>query len=193
MSRSNDEYGVTLIWLTIEATVLRASPGTFVEGHIRLQNENYIGLVCWNFFNAVIKRRRLPDDWTWVAGGEGQSAGTGKQRKTIKDAGAEDDEVSVESADNGDEVPTSAQALPLASQDDAEYLGHFVDGQRKRIDELVRFKIKNYECAPSNERERGFISLEGSLLDDEADRVADEKVMAEFKAATKMKRSGRMG
>lgn len=46
-----------------------------LEGHITLQNESILGLLCYNYFNAAIQRDHLPKDWSWD--GEGWTDGAG--------------------------------------------------------------------------------------------------------------------
>ena len=65
MSRSIDEYGVTFVWLTADFLLFQPRRGVQLEGHITLQNESILGLICYNYFNAGIQRDKLPADWTW--------------------------------------------------------------------------------------------------------------------------------
>lgn len=65
--------------------------------------------------------------------------------------------------------------------------GYFVDTQGQRVEGTLRFRVKDYESAPSTDRERGFLSIEGSLLTD----AEDMKVDAEEKAKAKGKGKGR--
>jgi DNA-directed RNA polymerase I subunit RPA43 len=64
-SRSIDEYGVTYVWLTAEFLVFRPKRGTLLEGHVTLQNESILGLLCYNYFNAGIQAEKLAKDWKW--------------------------------------------------------------------------------------------------------------------------------
>lgn len=64
-----------------------------------------------------------------------------------------------------------------------ESSGHYVDAEGNKVEGLVEFTVKDFESAPSSERERGFLSIEGTLLD----QVEDAKVDAEAKAARKPK------
>ena len=64
-AESVDEYSVNYTWITANFLLLRPGRGTQIEGQIRIQNESYIGLICWNMFNANIPRRLVPKDWRW--------------------------------------------------------------------------------------------------------------------------------
>lgn len=66
LCKSIDEYAVSFAWLTAEFTLFKPHRGTYLEGHVNLQNESLLGLVCYNFFNASIDRTRLPKDWNWI-------------------------------------------------------------------------------------------------------------------------------
>lgn len=66
LGQSIDEYAVTYIWLTADFTILRPTPGTRLEGVVTVQNESMLGLICYNYFNATIERRQLPDSWKWI-------------------------------------------------------------------------------------------------------------------------------
>lgn len=154
LARSIDEYATTFVWLTADFTVLRPTKGCWVEGHVNLQNESYLGLVCWNFFNAGIERRRLPKDWQWV----GQtSEGT---------------------AANGADT----------RQGQEESSGYFVDGSGEKVEGLVRFRVRDFESAASTDRERGFLSIEGTLLTEQEDAEMDEEIRSKQKGKSKARR-----
>ena len=80
LSRSIDEYAVAYVWLTAEFITFRPRRGTYLEGYVSLQNESILGLVCYNYFNAVIERDKLPKDWRW----EGDEDSSGKLKKKSK-------------------------------------------------------------------------------------------------------------
>lgn len=63
--------------------------------------------------------------------------------------------------------------------DDVDYasegIGHYVDGDGKKVDGTIRFRVKDIES--SFDRERGFLSIEGTMLgdDEEATLLEGEK------------------
>ncbi|RKF57169.1 DNA-directed RNA polymerase I subunit RPA43 [Erysiphe neolycopersici] len=65
-----DEYGMSWGWLTADFLVLKPKKGTRLEGVISLQNDGFLGVVCWNLFNASIERSKLPRDWKWREAGD---------------------------------------------------------------------------------------------------------------------------
>lgn len=83
LSRCIDEYAVTYIWLTAEFLLFKPRRGTYLEGYVSLQNEGILGLVCYNYFNAVIEREKLPEDWRWEEDGDDVSD-KGQAKRTSK-------------------------------------------------------------------------------------------------------------
>lgn len=147
LAKSIDECGASFIWLTADFLLLRPRRDQWIEGWINLQNESHVGLVCWNLFNASIERQRLPKDWTWSGVGGRMSLKKGAEETSSGDAQAADDD------DRGQ--------------------GYFVDGEGRRIEGLLRFRIKDTEAAYSNDR--GFLNIEGTLLDHEAESMLLER------------------
>ncbi|OJD34474.1 rna polymerase rpb7-like domain-containing protein [Diplodia corticola] len=148
LARSVDEYAVSFVWVTADFVVLRPRKGIWIEGSVNLQNESHLGLVCWNLFSASIDRKRLPEDWAWVAAGEG---------------GADDEE----------EEPEGAGKL-YGDQ------GHFVDAQGKKVDGVIKFRIRDFEASPRTEHDRGFITFEGSLLSADKEKELDEQELEKY-------------
>ena len=56
------ESGPTFIWLTASFLLFRPSRGTFLAGVVSIQNPSLLGLICLNYFNAVVERSKLPKD-----------------------------------------------------------------------------------------------------------------------------------
>ncbi|KAK3049314.1 hypothetical protein LTR09_009492 [Extremus antarcticus] len=77
LGKQLDEYAPSYLWLTATFTLFAPARGTWLEGYVNVQNEEMLGLVCYNYFNAVIEREKLPKDWRWVGDG---TAGAAKRR-----------------------------------------------------------------------------------------------------------------
>ncbi|KAK5171026.1 uncharacterized protein LTR77_004170 [Saxophila tyrrhenica] len=78
LAKSLDEYAPSFLWLTADFLLFKPARGTWMEGWVNLVNEEYIGLVCYNYFNAVIAREKMPEGWRWVEEHErGQEEGGG--------------------------------------------------------------------------------------------------------------------
>lgn len=129
-----DESAAGWCWVTAEFLLLKPDRGAWLKGYVNLQNAGHIGVVCWNLFNASIKRNSLPQDWMWV-GVEDQTAQT-------------------------------ARGMGETYADDGQ--GYFVDGDGKKVDGIVEFRVREIES--SHDRETGFLSIEGTMLDDEAEK-----------------------
>ena len=87
LSRSIDEYAVTYVWLTADFTIFKPRRGTYLEGQVNIQNESMLGLVCYNYFNAVIARDKLPEDWKWVDDEDETGGEQARKRRGVHPAG----------------------------------------------------------------------------------------------------------
>jgi DNA-directed RNA polymerase I subunit RPA43 len=87
LTKSINEYGVSYIWLTAEFVIFRPRRGCLVEGWVGLQSESLLGLVCYNYFNAVVEREKLPGDWRWVDGGDLGGLKTVNRRDIVEGGG----------------------------------------------------------------------------------------------------------
>ena len=155
-ARSVDEYAASFIWLTAEFLVFRPQKGDVIEGFVNLQSENTIGILYWNFFNASIERRFLPRDWRWRSGGM-SARRRGAVRKLKKDAMG-----STESEAEDEEVKEYGNGqMPEVGEDD---VGHFQDGDGKKIEGLLRFYVKHVETSKSADPEHRFLGIEGTML-----------------------------
>jgi len=142
LSRAIEEYAVTYVWLTAEFTVLRPARGSLIEGYVTVQSPNHLGLVCWNLFNANIERRRLSRNWRWQSRGGATRAAS-------------------------DSIRREGSAAP--GQDDGE--GHFVDENGVKVEGMVEFRLRDFDIAPEMGKEKGFTSIEGTMLSDEEEKI----------------------
>lgn len=69
-------------------------------------------------------------------------------------------------------------------------IGYYVDGEGKRIDGTIKFRVKDTES--SHDRERGFFSIEGTMLDTKEEKKLLETEKASWKA-TKVGAGRRLG
>lgn len=143
LARNVDEGAASWCWVTAEFLVFRPDRGAWLEGYVNLQNAGHVGVVCWNLFNANIKRDSLPPAWRWV-GPEEQVAEEG-------DVFAEDGQ------------------------------GYFVDGEGKKIEGMVKFRVREIES--SHDKETGFLNIEGTMLDDKAEKELVRRERENHKAS----------
>lgn len=66
-------------------------------------------------------------------------------------------------------------ASSFQRQDEGE--GHFVDDTGKEVEELLKFRIKDFENTPSIGKDKGIMSILGTLLDDAEERSLDEAAL----------------
>ncbi|KAL9132206.1 MAG: hypothetical protein Q9217_000010 [Psora testacea] len=152
-ARSINEYAASFVWLTAEFLIFDPRKGDVIEGYINLQNENSIGLVCWNFFSASIERKRLPSDWRWISGGTSAGNRKEKLKGASLDGGVDVDQEDRKEEDQSNEV------------EDAE--GHFQDGNGTRVGGLVQFTVETVDTSGSMYRENSFLTIHGSMLDED--------------------------
>ncbi|KAK0509281.1 hypothetical protein JMJ35_008652 [Cladonia borealis] len=159
-AKSIDEYAPSFIWLTAEFLVFKPTKGTLIEGYVNLQNESNLGLVCWNFFNASIGRKRLPKGWKWIAGGLKPTT-----RRKLKKA--------AESAETDSEEDETDEKEAEDTPEDTQ--GYFQDENGQKVEGVVRFTVKDVETSRSMDRDTSFLSLEGTMLNDEEERDLQEQ------------------
>ena len=135
----HSEYAVPSIWLTVDLILLRPNRQCFVTGWINLVTESHIGLICWNLFSASIPAYYLPSDWEWI-----ESKAKETYSLTEKHC------ANVEKRTNKDTDVTE---------------GYFLDSSGKRVEGWLTFRVENFDITSVEKYgEKGFISLEGSLL-----------------------------
>lgn len=172
LARSIDEYAASFIWVTADFLLFRPERGNVLEGWINLQNEGSIGLVCLNFFNASIERKRLPREWGWVSRVGGRSHRTNTKKL------------------NGGILSNESEEEEPRTSGIRDVEGQFQDGAGNPVEGLIRFRIKDIETSKSTEREHRFLSIEGTMLSER-----DEKELQEQEAIRvqrrELKRKGR--
>jgi len=143
LATSMDEYAAPMIWLIADFALLRPERGSTLKGSVRVQNQSWLGLMCWNYFNAGIPKVRLPKGWKWIDDHDNQDID-------------EDDEEEAGEKKNDD-----------------SQLGYWINGDGKKVEGVVEFRLRDFESAHGTDRDRGFISLEGTLLSEEEDKKVD--------------------
>lgn len=170
LAKTADEYGVLYVYLTATFLVFRPRRGQALDGWVNVQSEGFLGAVVLNLFSVGIERKRLPTNWRWVPPGEEdeESETTGKDATT-------DDESSNERAPPGFDPATelfqpaalAADELNIGGDDEDEdeaSTGHFQSVSGHRVRGNVRFRVVDIDVIPGSERDRGFLSIEGTML-----------------------------
>ncbi|MCJ1272821.1 hypothetical protein MMC21_000610 [Puttea exsequens] len=159
-ARAIDEYAASFIWLTVDVVVFKPQKGDVIEGYVNLQNESNIGLLCWNFFNASIGKKRLGIGWNWIDGGMKPS------KWKLKKGGK---------GENTDSEDNDEERLSKEDPIDEDVQGYFEDSQGKKIEGMLRFRVKNIETSRSTDRETGFLSIEGTALNEDDETNLQEQ------------------
>lgn len=65
-------------------------------------------------------------------------------------------------------------------EQDAAGQGHFVDAAGTKVSGLIKFRIRDFETSPRTENDRGFITIEGSLLPADKEKELDEQELQKY-------------
>lgn len=185
LATTANEYGVLYVYLTATFLVLRPQRGQILEGWANVQSEGFLGAVALNLFSVGIERKRLPANWQWIPPGDEQEKA--KSKSSIASATASEDEFEPPAFDAEKEhftaVTLASNGNPLAStldqdaaddSDSAE--GYFQSVSGHRVRGTVRFRVVDVDVIPGTERDRGFMSVEGTMLSPEEEaRVAQDE------------------
>ncbi|KAK4167871.1 hypothetical protein QBC43DRAFT_125550 [Cladorrhinum sp. PSN259] len=172
---SVDEYAVGFGWLTFDAQLFVPARGKWMEGVVQLQSEGHIGVVCWNKFNASIEARRLPEGWRWVD--------LAKSSKHITFESEDQEEV----ADEQEKASDVLDGEELQVVEQMHTTGYWVNEQGRKVSGKLRFRIKNFDVGQAGDY--GYLSIEGTCLDEEAERT----LAAEERASEKRRRAKQSG
>ncbi|KAL4743039.1 hypothetical protein BDV11DRAFT_179421 [Aspergillus similis] len=195
------EYGVMYVYLTATFLVFRPQRGQILEGWVNVQSEGFLGAVVLNLFSVGIERKRLPSSWKWIPPGEEEKNESGTTTNPNSD---EDDDGTPStpfdpekehfnpvplasdsnpfSYDQGQVVDATTGAIgQLEGEDgttDQDFLeGHFQSVSGHRVRGTIKFRVVDIDVIPGTERDRGFLSLEGTMLSEEEESkvVEDER------------------
>lgn len=146
LAKSVDEYAASYVWITADFLVFSPKRGNSIEGWINIQNQGSLGLLCWNFFNVHIERKRLPKDWSWVSRISRSTLGASQE---------------INEAAHGGETQIREEGYQQAVSVGE---GCFQDRHGKRVEGLVRFRVRDVESSRSLDRENSFLSILGTML-----------------------------
>lgn len=154
LARSINEYAVSYTWVTADFTVFRPAKGAIIEGHITVQNESHVALLCWNLFNASIEAKRLASSWRWIGAPGPRGGGKSRQSQPVH---LEDSVV----------------------DEDGIIEGYYVDNRGTKVEETVKFTVRDFETSAQDfGKDKGYMSIEGTLLTEE-----EEEQLAKTEAA----------
>lgn len=163
-------YAPPFAWLTADLHLFVPSRGAWMEGEINLQSEGHVGVVCFDKFNASISRRSLPRGWTWVEQPDDEV-------EEEEPAAEEDPFVEGQEAAGGEGGKKAEEVPQLRSS------GYWLDQNGDKVTGKIYFRIKNFSSGSTGDYT--YLSLQGTMLDDEAEResVAEEKAIEKARRA----------
>jgi DNA-directed RNA polymerase I subunit RPA43 len=169
MARSADEYGVLYVYLTATFLIFRPQRGQTLEGWVNVQSEGFMGAVVLNLFSVGIERKRLPTSWTWVAPGEdGETS-----ESAVKDLTTDDESGANSVPPSFDAEKELFQPAALAAdeldiegeaEEEEDASGHFQSVSGHKVRGNIKFRVVDIDVIPGSERDRGFLSIEGTML-----------------------------
>ncbi|OOQ87350.1 putative RNA polymerase I subunit Rpa43 [Penicillium brasilianum] len=169
MARSADEYGVLYVYLTATFLVFRPQRGQLLEGWVNVQSEGFLGAVVLNLFSVGIERKRLPTSWTWVPPGEdGEMPDNAVNDLTTDDENGANAVPPTFDAEKEMFQPAALAADELDIEGEAEEeeaaSGHFQSISGHTVRGNIKFRVVDIDVIPGSERDRGFLSIEGTML-----------------------------
>jgi len=175
-TKVGEEFGACWAWLTATFLVFKPEGGDELKGWTNVLSEGFIGVVCYNYFQAAVGKSRIPKSWTWTGASR-------RQRKTPRKGRLNDsDEPSQEAA-------ADSQETVVAREDDAfeDGVGTFLDDYGSQIPETMGIRVADLEIVPAAERGKWSLQIEGTLLNEEEE--AEVRVEERQKYENRMSRS----
>jgi DNA-directed RNA polymerase I subunit RPA43 len=163
LATTADEYGVLYVYLTATFLVFRPKRGQILDGWVNVQSEGFLGAVVFNLFSVGIERKRLPSNWKWVPPGEEAETPATTDEESGSDQGMAGFDAEKEMFQP---ASLAAEEIPLDGEDEDEsaHSGYFQSVSGHRVRGSVRFRVVDVDIIPGSERDRGFLSIEGTML-----------------------------
>jgi len=181
LARTADEFGVSWVWLTVTLLVFRPERGDELFGWTNVTSEGFVGLVSYNYFQTAVGGSRIPQDWKWNGPTRENMKGNRKKGRKGKLGGHD------QNTQDQDELGNEEQH----SQDTrtSNDLGMFTDGGGSAIDGTLRFRVVDTEVVPGHDRQKLSLQIDGTLLDDEAEKRALSEDRAKFERSQQRSQS----
>ncbi|EYE94941.1 DNA-directed RNA polymerase I subunit RPA43 [Aspergillus ruber CBS 135680] len=194
LATSANEYGVLYVYLTATFLVFRPQRGQILEGWVNVQSEGFLGAVVLNLFSVGIERKRLPTTWKWIPPGEEAPTANKTDDESDTDSAAKDFDPEKEhftpvslASDANPLSETTPNPVPEGQEEgeDESAEGYFQSVSGHRVRGTVRFRVLDVDVIPGTDRERGFMSIEGSMLSrEEEERVVEDEKNGILSTAT---------
>ncbi|KAL2009335.1 hypothetical protein VTN00DRAFT_7529 [Thermoascus crustaceus] len=183
------EYGVLYVYLTATFLVFRPQRGQILEGWVNVQSEGFLGAVVYNLFSVGVERRRLPADWKWIPPGEEEKDLESQTPKKKRFAASPDEDFDPEKEHF---TPLDLATTNNALEDEAEdaVQGYFESASGHRVRGTVRFRVRDVDIIPGAERDRAFLSIEGTMLPPEEEMRLVQEERSGVSSSTSSRRGG---
>lgn len=137
------------LWISVDFLVWKPQPKDVLEGWVNLQSPSHIALLIHDTFNATIKRDAIPTDWEFIPNQADE-----EEEEDLALASSVDRAVAEMEKENNEAAKNERKSLFR----DPKSLGHWIDGQGKKIEGKIRFSVKSFHVSSR------FVSVQGSLL-----------------------------
>ena len=186
MSRTADEFGACWVWLTVTFLVFRPVEGNKMHGWTNVKSQGFVGLLSYNFFQTAIGKDRIPEKWTWHGlAGEPEKRKRRKGRLRDGDAGYWNSQSS---------TIVKEEALRDTSYPGthlSEGAGNFVDETGAQVPDTFEFRVVDTDMVP--EKDKWALHIDGTLLDEEAERKVLEEKRTKFERLQRRAKSATPG
>ena len=200
-----NEYGVLYLYLTATFLVFSPQKGQTLEGWVNVQSEGFVGAIAHNLFSVGIERKRVPKSWKWIPPGADDSdenAASDKKKGYAsatsgdEDGAAGSNKLSFDAEkEHFTPLPKKVSRQPINMLDSdtnmlgeefGEYdeeeddeasnaTGYFQSVSGHRVRGTIRFRVRDVDVIPGADPDRGFLSIEGTMLTPEEEAKLEER------------------
>jgi DNA-directed RNA polymerase I subunit RPA43 len=200
-----NEYGVLYLYLTATFLVFSPQKGHVLEGWVNVQSEGFVGAIAHNLFSVGIERKRVPKSWKWIPpGADDEDVGAARDKKKgyvsatsgDEDGAAGSNKLSFDAEkEHFTPLPKKVSHQPISLLDSdtnmlgeefGEYddeeddessnaTGYFQSVSGHRVRGTIRFRVRDVDVIPGADPDRGFLSIEGTMLSPEEEAKLEEE------------------
>ena len=178
LARTADELGVSWAWLTVTLLVFRPERGDELHGWTNVTSEGFVGLVSYNYFQTAVGSSRIPTGWNW--NGPTKEDMRRNRKKGRKGRLGGDDQISQDQAEQADESSRAEVANDV---------GTFTKQDGSKVEGTLHFRVVDTEVVPAHDRHKWSLQIDGTLLDEEAEKRALSEDRLKFERTQQRTRS----
>lgn len=185
MSRAADDFGACWVWLTVTFLVFRPKIGDKLHGWTNVTSKGFVGLLSYNYFQTAVGQTRIPKEWTW-------NGPTREQRKKKSKRGRLRDESGISNTHSSGTMEDGEwQDEPAMESSLSAGAGSFSDQAGAKVPDVFEFQVVDTEMVP--EKDKWALHIDGTLLDEEAERKVLEEDRIKFERIQNRGRSATPG